>query len=113
MNELWVDIKGYEGHYRISNTGIVFSIKRGKSLIGGRNECGYAHVSLSKKNKTKTHRLNRLVAIHFIPNPDNLPEVNHKDGDKNNNSILNLEWSTVSHNRKHAYDLGLNKGRKK
>jgi hypothetical protein len=67
------------------------------------NKFGYKEVALSKGGKTKTVLLHRLIAIHFVPNPDNLPVVNHKNGIKTDNRIENLEWVTRSQNTKHAY----------
>lgn len=123
-NEIWKDIVGFEGLYQISNQGRVKSLQRfAKCRFGLRvvpetickhsvNESGYAIIPLSRGNKSYGCRINRLVAQHFKPNPLELPEVNHMDGDKLNNNDWNLEWSTESDNRKHAYDTGLNTGRK-
>lgn len=66
---------------------------------------------LSLDGNKKMYYLHRLVALAFIPNPESKPEVNHKDGDKLNNYVYNLEWSTESENKKHAFDNGLNKPR--
>lgn len=74
---------------------------------------GYVYVCLFKNNRQKTFRVNRLVALMFIPNPENKPEVNHKDGNKLNNCVSNLEWNTTKENIEHAYRTGLNKGRTK
>lgn len=115
--EIWVDIEGYEGIYQVSNFGRIKSLSRpifnGKGyflskeriLKGSKNEKGYLQVELLGK-PTLIHR---IVAIIFIPNPNNLPQVNHIDGDKSNNCVENLEWCTNSENQLHAYRLGLNK----
>lgn len=73
----------------------------------GINNSGYELAYLCKNSKRKALTVHRLVAKAFIPNPSDLPEVNHKDGDKLNNRVSNLEWSSISDNRKHAYDTGL------
>ena len=91
--EIWCPIKGYESLYEVSDQGRVRSLKFGKERIlkSGRDGDGYLLVGLHK-NGVKRCRVHRLVAKTFIPNPDNLPEVNHKDENKENNSVQNLEW---------------------
>ena len=103
MTEIWKDIKGYEGLYQVSNMGRVksFNYKNtGKEgiLEGSKNKRGYKVVHLSKNGKTNHYRIHRLVAITFIPNPNNYPEVNHIDEDKNNNRMDNLEWCDGKYN---------------
>lgn len=71
------------------------------------NRCGYKEVALSKDGKTRTFLLHRLIAIHFVENPHNMPCVNHKNGIKSDNRIENLEWCTRSQNTKHAYEKNL------
>lgn len=112
--EIWKDIKNYKGYYQASNFGRIRSVDRyikqyngysystriyrGKILkftIGTR---GYLKVVLQKQRKAKTYNVHRLVAETFIPNPKNLPQVNHKDENKLNNSIDNLEWCTSKYN---------------
>ena len=114
--EIWKDIEGYEGLYQVSNLGRVKSIygwcgnrfvKRTKILKLKINNKGYTKVYLYKNKKSKMFFVHRLVAMAFVPNPNNLPQVNHKDGNKLNNSIGNLEWCTCSENIKHAYKTGL------
>jgi hypothetical protein len=106
-DEIWKDIIGYEGLYQVSNLGNVKSIKKNKLMKIGLHADGYNRLWLSKENKSKGFLLHRLIAIHFIPNPNNLPEVNHKDANKLNNSIDNLEWCSHSENMNHANNMGL------
>lgn len=94
MDEIWCDIDGYEGLYQISNKGRV------KSLLGPSerilrpwdNGYGYYYIMLYNDSVRKRFKLHRLVARAFIPNPDNLPEINHRDENKKNNCVENLEW---------------------
>ena len=97
--EYWKPVVGYEGHYQVSNFGRVKSIKFGKEIILKQKiKGGYYYVNLSKNGILKTYLVHRLVAEAFIDNTDNLPCVNHKDEDKTNNSVDNLEWCTQSYN---------------
>ncbi|HDV4621062.1 TPA: HNH endonuclease, partial [Bacillus anthracis] len=75
-------------------------------------QTGYIQIDLTKNNKKKTFRVHRLVAVHFLPNPENKPEVNHEDGNKENNNVGNLKWVTPKENMNHAYKFGLSKGMK-
>ena len=106
--EEWQDIEGYNGDYQVSNFGKVRSIKSGKwKLLKPNNpQKGYSWVRLSSKGIAKCHCIHVLVARTFIPNPKNKPEVNHKDGNKYNCSVDNLEWSTHPENMKHAFKIG-------
>lgn len=104
----WKDIKGYEDNYQINEKGEVRHKVKGNILKQGIGKVGYPVVSLWKNNKGKTHSVHRLLAEHFIPNPENKREVNHKDGVKHNNNLNNLEWVTPSENLKHAHDNKLN-----
>ena len=97
--EIWKDCKGYEGSYQVSNLGRIWSIKGQRYLKGCEDKDGYLRVNLTAKNgKVKTERIHRLVAIAFIPNPLGLPVVNHKDENKQNNAVDNLEWCSVRYN---------------
>ena len=98
MNEIYKDIPGYEGLYQISNLGNVKSLKRNKILAKNNNGNGYLYACLSKDGQAKNYYIHRLVSQAFIPNPDNKPEVNHKDENKENNCVENLEWVTSKEN---------------
>lgn len=102
MKEMWKDILGYEGLYQVSNLGDVRSLKYAGGnkvkMLKQATVNGYKRVSLVKNGKGKNYLVHRLVAIAFIPNPDNLPIVNHKNEDKTNNNVNNLEWCTQEYN---------------
>lgn len=103
MNETWKDITGYEGRYQISSMGRVKSFaqdrKHGKIKLGNLNHKGYLTILLyDSSGRPKWYPVHRLVATTFIPNPDNLPQVNHKDENKRNNCVENLEWCTNDYN---------------
>lgn len=105
--EKFVDIKGFEGKYQISNKGRVLSLhyhkgNKAKALVPRFGKNGYGYVMLSKNNHVTCKKIHRLVCEHFIPNPQNKPYVNHKDGDKRNNDISNLEWVSPQENAHHA-----------
>lgn len=102
MQEVWKDIVGYEGCYQVNNLGSVRSIK--KILKPNLTKKGYYHVTLYNNGIPKTFRLHRIVAQHFIENPQNKLEVNHIDGNKINNMVNNLEWNTRVENNRHAID---------
>ena len=99
ITKIWKEIKGYEGLYEISNDGFVKSLVKNKILSFNYNGCkAYKQVQLFKDGKRHTKLIHRLVAEAFIPNPNNLPEVNHKDEDTFNNAVDNLEWCTSKYN---------------
>lgn len=130
MQEMWKPIKDFEGLYEVSNLGNVRSLDRiftyrGKNQFGEYEinrafkgqllkpnvlKDGYAQVTLLKPEcKPRYFKIHRLVAEAFIPNPDNKPQVNHKNGIRNDNKVTNLEWVTISKNHKHAFrELGKN-----
>ena len=88
------DVKGYEGLYAVTSCGKVWSYKRKKFLVPRDNGKGYLFVSLCKDGKEKMYKIHRLVAEAFIPNPENLPQVDHIDGNKTHNYVNNLQWIT-------------------
>ena len=97
MYEIFMDIKGYEGKYQVSNLGNVRNSK-GKVMKQNKDKDGYMIITLHKDGKTKTHKVHRLVLSSFKANPDNKPQVNHKDENKENNNLNNLEWCTSKEN---------------
>ena len=99
-NEVWKDILGYEGLYQVSDKGRLKSIGYGKERILKlvKDRGGYLTVGLRKNGEVKTCKIHRLVAQTFIPNPDNLSDINHKDEDKTNNSVQNIEWCSAKYN---------------
>ena len=109
--EVWKPVVGYEQYYQISNKGRVKSLyKNGKTKIlrPKQRRDGYYIVSLAnRKGGIKYAAIHRLVGKAFIPNINNYPQINHKDGIKTNNNVENLEWCTKSQNMRHAYDIGL------
>ena len=101
------EVEGYT-HYLVSDEGYVYSKLKGDLLSTLPNkQVGYLQVSLWKNNVGSTHYVHRLVAKAFIPNPLNLPQVNHIDGNRQNNHVTNLEWATCSENSSHAVRTGL------
>lgn len=119
--EIWKDIAGYEGLYQVSNIGRVRSLnyRRTKGLVHilrpGRHLNGYLYVNLGRhidgKWEGRNHRIHRLVAEAFIPNPENKREVDHCDGNINNNSAVNLRWATPTENMRNPITLSKRIGR--
>ena len=118
--EIWRDVKGYDGKYQVSNLGNVRSVdrtffnacgvmvtRRGTMLKPTQNQGGYMKVTMHKEGVVNIVVIHRLVAEAFLQNPNNLPQVNHKDGNKRNNDASNLEWCTALHNMHHAKKHGL------
>lgn len=108
-DEIWRDIADYGGKYQVSNFARVRSLYRGKTKLIKPDiiHTGYLRVTLYKDGKTKSHYVHVLVAKAFVPNPEGKRQVNHISGDKANNRVENLEWTTGSENQKHAYSTGL------
>jgi hypothetical protein len=116
--EVWKDIAGYEGKYKISSLGRVRSLSRYRKSRGDLlalikekvlkpvDYFGYQKVTLRHNNESQNYRIHRLVATAFIPNVKNKPFINHKDGNKKNNSVDNLEWVTNQENISHAVKNG-------
>jgi len=112
MVETWTNIDGYNGEYEVSSLGRIKSYKRypeGRILKCGSTPTGYRVVTLSKDNVLQYCSVHKLVALHFIPYPEveKIYQVNHRDGNKENNDVSNLEWVTCSENHKHAFRTGL------
>ena len=111
MSEVWKPVVGYEGVYEVSNMGNVRRVlgngkyRNRKLVYGTRN---YYEVMLSMNNKQRLCLVHRLVALAFLPNPDSLPQVNHKDGNRIRNDVDNLEWATAKENQLHSRRVLLN-----
>jgi len=107
----WKQIEGHP-NYQVSDTGLVKSLarKKQKILVQRMDKYGYRRVDL---RPMKTMFIHRLVAEAFIPNSDNKPQINHKDGNKLNNSVGNLEWCTMKENMRHSFEIGLRDNQRK
>lgn len=120
--EIWKDIRGMEGFYQVSNLGRIKALERiiqrkNRGLLkikehfvkGSKDTKGYLQLDANINGKRVIKFIHRLVAEAFIENPFNYPQVNHKDGNKENNNVANLEWVTVEENIHHAWANQLNK----
>lgn len=119
MTEIWKDIKGFEGLYQVSNTGKVKSLERyvparnnglrvvRERILGKNTKDDYVKIILCDGDRKRVDSVHRIVAEFFIPNPKNLPMINHKNGVKHDNRVENLEWCTQSDNVLHANRIGL------
>lgn len=95
------DVVGFEGLYKISDTGIVFSVRTNKELKPFVTQWGYLSVQLRNHSKKANRFVHRLVGEAFLEKPEDATEINHKDGNKKNNHVSNLEWCTSSQNHSH------------
>ena len=120
IQEIWKPIKNYEGLYEVSNLGRVkrlqgYQSKSDRIILPLNNGKSYLGVSLCKNSNVKRFYIHRLVLIAFVSNPENKPHANHKDGNRINNELSNLEWVSVSENHHHRYkvlkQLGVNHGK--
>lgn len=111
MQEVWKDIKKYEGLYQVSNLGRIKSLPRNTAheriRIPRKDRGDYLYIGLCKDGIVKHYKVHRLVAQAFIPNIDNKPTINHIDGIKTNNNVENLEWATAKEQAQHALSIGL------
>lgn len=115
MTENWKSLRGVVengDNYEVSDLGKVKNVVKNNILKNRKNDKDYDNVVLYLDGKKKSYKVHRLVALAFIPNPENKPQVNHKDTDKSNNKMDNLEWATNSENQRHAFDNGLQSVRK-
>lgn len=107
-SEIWKDILGYEGFYKVSNKGEVYSLLSNKKLSQNKtNGNGYIICTLCKNNTKKNKYIHRLVAFHFVENKSNYSIVNHLDGDTKNNNADNLEWCDQRKNVRHYIENGI------
>jgi hypothetical protein len=108
--EIWAPIQSENGLFSISNFGNLKNNKTQRNLAITIGKTGYKQVATKiggRAGRNRLFKIHRELAIAFLPNPDNLPQVNHKDGDKLNNSLDNLEWCTAQYNTQHAVSHGL------
>lgn len=127
IEEKWKPVSGYNGLYKVNNLGRVVSIgyikikvtdpyrpriRNDREIFGHNGGKGYRFVTLKRNGSEKHIYIHRMVAAHFLRNPNNEPEVNHKYGNKRNNAVWNLEWGTRSKNIRHSHKHGFHKSQK-
>lgn len=112
MNEVWKDIPGFEGIAKASNLGRIYKYKTNKIYDSDKSVNDYTGCKLWKDGTCFSKRIHQWIALTFIPNPENKPTVNHRDGNKWNNTVENLEWATYKENNDHAIKTGLNSYKK-
>lgn len=125
MEEIWKDVVGYEGYYKVSSLGRIQTVERIVNAPLGRvsrvvspiirkqqlSRGGYRQLTLSDADGQRTETVHRLVAAAFLPTQEGKEQVNHIDGNKDNNAVSNLEWCNAYENTVHAFELGLRQGR--
>ena len=107
IQEIWRPIPGFESFYEASILGNIRAFRTKKVLKTYTINSGYQCLKFSVNSQRTSHLVHRLIALTFLDNPEDKATVNHKDGNKNNNSVTNLEWNTISENLLHAYDTEL------
>ena len=110
MEEVWKDIEGFEDYYKISNLGNVYSKRNERNLKPCLTKKGYYVVGLSKNNEAKTLNIHRLIGLHFIPNPENKPCIDHDNNVRHDNRIINLKWATIKENNNNRTITPITKG---
>jgi hypothetical protein len=107
---VWLPVPGFEGLYEVSDQGRVRSVRRRRQLHPSKKTTGYLQVTLAVEGVSHYLSVHRIVAMAFLPNPENKPQVNHKNGNKTDNRVANLEWMTNSENQRHRFEVLGHKG---